>query len=69
MLICIKEKTRKVAPVRHRYPAWWLLLVDYIGYGADPEDEVRLRELLQGDHGWDRVILVNLHQPTRAFAL
>lgn len=68
-LICIEEKTKKVAPVRHRYPAWWLLLVDYIGYGVDPEDEESMRQLLRGDHGWDRIVLVDPHNPTRAFSI
>lgn len=26
--ICIEEKTRKVARVRHKYPEWWLMLID-----------------------------------------
>ena len=27
------EKTKRIAHVRERYPHWWLMLVDRIGYG------------------------------------
>jgi hypothetical protein len=58
--ICVAEKTRKVARVRHKYPEWWLLLVDRIGYGVlDSEEFGRLRQLAQLDHDWDKILLVN----------
>jgi hypothetical protein len=57
--ICVEEKTGKVARVRHKYPVWWLVLVDRIGYGLNSSDAERLRQLLQLDHSWDKIILIN----------
>jgi hypothetical protein len=57
--LCIDEKTDKVARVRHRYPEWWLILVDRIGYGVDDCDIKLYREQLAIEHGWDKVILLN----------
>jgi hypothetical protein len=57
--ICIDEKSKKVAKVRHRYPEWWLLLLDYIGYGLDDDDCQKLRNLFELDGEWDKIILVN----------
>lgn len=39
--LCIAEKTAKVAAYRARYPEWWLLLVDQIGYGLVSEETPR----------------------------
>src|ERR1035437_2800358 len=36
--LCIEEKTLKIARVRAKYPEWWLILVDRIGYGVDDCD-------------------------------
>lgn len=49
--ICVEEKTGKIAKVRAKYPEWWLVLIDRIGYGE--------RESLNVIHDWDKVILVN----------
>lgn len=57
--ICIEEKSRKVAKVRHKYQQWWLVLVDYIGYGLTESDREQLRELTKAKGPWDKVILVN----------
>jgi hypothetical protein len=57
--ICVAEKTRKMAPVRHKYPEWWLALVDRIGFGNTSSDVERLRQLLELNHSWDKIILIN----------
>jgi hypothetical protein len=67
--ICIEEKSRKVAPVRHKYGTWWLVLIDQIGYGLSERDRESLREAALDKRGWDRVILVNPLNPTSAFEL
>jgi hypothetical protein len=41
--------------MRAKYPEWWLILIDHIGYGA--------REPIHVDHDWDKVILVNPLNP------
>lgn len=58
--LCITEKTQKVASVRYKYPEWWLLFLDHIGYGGD-RDELRALEI---PHSWDRVVLVSPIDPT-----
>jgi len=68
--ICISEKTNKVARVRSKYPEWWLVLVDHIGYGMlDESDREQLRELARIEHNWDKIILVNPLNSADAFEL
>lgn len=65
--ICIEEKTRKIARVRHKYPEWWLVLVDRIGYGVDACDQELYREHLKIKHDWDKVIILSPLDPGSAF--
>ena len=67
--ICITEKTKKVSRVRSKHPEWWLVLVDEIGYGLDEFDREQLRQLVQLDHSWNKIILVNPLDQRRAFEL
>ena len=67
--LCIEEKARKIAPYRHRYPEWWLVLVDRIGYGVDACDEQLFREHLKFEHNWDKIVLVNPLNPRFIFEL
>jgi hypothetical protein len=46
----IREKTLKVAPYRTRYPEWWLVLVDYIGYGLDAFDQQLFHDQIKIAH-------------------
>jgi len=65
--MCVDEKTRKIARVRHRYPEWWLIFVDHIGFGVDACDQQLFREHLGIDHNFDRVILLSPLDVTCAF--
>jgi hypothetical protein len=66
--ICIAEKSLKVSKVRSRYSEWWLALDDRIGYGVlDERDRGRLRELIQLDNQWSKIILVNPLSPVSGF--
>jgi hypothetical protein len=67
--ICIEDKNRKISKVRHKYPEWWLALVDHTGLGADEYDYNELRELIQIDNKWDRIMVVNPSNPTQCFDL
>ena len=67
--LCIEEKTRKIAPYRHRYSKWWLVLVDRIGYGVEACDEQLYREHLKFEHNWDKIVLVNPLNPRFIFEL
>jgi len=65
--LCIAEKTRKIARVRHKYPEWWLVLVDLVGYGVDECDRELYSEHLEIDHDFGKVILLSPLDPRRAF--
>jgi hypothetical protein len=67
--LCIEEKTLKIAPFRHKYREWWLVLIDRIGYGVPDCDRDLFREHLRLEHGWDRIVLVNPLNPRSAFEL
>jgi len=67
--ICIDEKTKKIERVRVKYEQWWLILIDYIGYGVEDCDHKLYREQLGIDHNWDKVILLNPMNTCSAFEL
>lgn len=68
--ICIDEKSRKVARFLDRYPEWWLVLEDRIGYGVlDESDQHDLRELISVDDPWCKIVLVNPLNPAMGFEL
>jgi len=67
--LCIEEKTLKIAPVRHKYPEWWLILVDRIGYGVDDCDRQLFHKHLGIRHSWDKVILLNPLNERSAFEI
>jgi hypothetical protein len=57
--ICVREKSRKTAPLRHKYPEWWLVLLDYVSWGQDDYAGPDMRRFLTLEHDWDRVVLVD----------
>lgn len=67
--ICIEEKSVKVAPHRHRYREWWLVLVDCIDGHLDPHEEGELKSCVRVPPAWDRVIIVSRRDPTRSLEL
>lgn len=60
---CIEEKTAKVAGHRHKYPEWWLVLVDCVALAFDDDDYARFQAETQIEHGWDRVLLISPKEP------
>ena len=65
--MCIQEKTKKVQAFRAKYPVWWLVFVDHIGFPLGEEDRDVFSERVQVNHDWDRVVLVDPHDYTRTF--
>jgi len=59
--ICVKKKTEKITEIRVKYPEWWLILVDHIGFGQMESLDVR--------HDWDRVILINPLKPEEGYEI
>lgn len=65
---CVAEKTTKIANHRKRYPEWWLVLADQIGYGLDAfEQELFLDQAAIAPGGFDKIILLDPRDATRAF--
>jgi hypothetical protein len=55
---CIEEKSQKIAAYADRYEHWWLLLVDFLGWGLDGRDESELRAGIITLGRFDRVIVI-----------
>jgi hypothetical protein len=66
---CVQEKTAKIALVRKKYPEWWLVLPDLIGYGFDAFDKDQLKEQLKFPHTWNKIILLDPNNPCNALVL
>lgn len=64
---CVDEKAKKIAARRQKYPHWWLILVDHIGYALDEEEREMFRDEVVVHHDWDRIILVDPRDHTRYF--
>ncbi len=65
---CIAEKTAKIASYRAKYPEWWLVLPDHIGYGLDDfEQELFFDQVNVQPGGFDKIILLDPRDATRAF--
>jgi len=56
--IIIKEKALKIQPYLKKYSEWWLLVVDYIGFGLDNLDINQLRSLSLETHPFKKVIIL-----------
>jgi hypothetical protein len=67
--LCVEEKTRKIASHRHKYPTWWLVFIDLIGWGLDELDRSHLQEHWRMEHDWNKIILLDPSNATSAFEL
>jgi hypothetical protein len=55
---CINEKSQKIAPYEERYEIWWLLLIDFMGWGIDASEESELRSGIPSLGWFNRVIVI-----------
>ena len=67
--IVLEEKSKKISKLKHKYNEWWLILVDYIGYGLCERDIEQLRELPKVTNGWDKVVLISPQENGRGFEI
>jgi hypothetical protein len=65
----IKEKEHKIQPYRARYKTWWLLLIDYIGYGLTEADLKELKKLPFDKHIFKKIIFVSPINPEQGAIL
>ncbi len=56
LTVYVNDKTNKVRTHRAKYPTWWLILVDYIGYARDGVD---VRSHFKRPAEWDRLVLLS----------
>lgn len=57
--IVIKEKEPKIYPCRDQFSEFWLVLVDYIGYGISVDDLEQLRAMPKIESNWNKVIVIS----------
>ena len=67
--LCLQSKTQKIAAHRSKYAEWWLVLVDHIAHGLGNEECRLLAEQPPIPHNWDRVVILDSADVTRAFVL
>jgi hypothetical protein len=68
--ICVRQKTMKIANRRSKYPEWWFVLVDHIGYDARNKSDWRqIRDEVPLPNDWKKIIVVNPQNHTCAFEL
>jgi hypothetical protein len=57
--LCVRETSEKTGPHRHRYPVWWLVLVDRITYGLSDREREEFVAGFNFEHDWDKIVIVN----------
>jgi len=58
MILAISEKGKKIEKYYSRYPTWWLILVDYIGYGISDQEAEQIRRNFDIETTFHKVILI-----------
>lgn len=67
--ISLKEKNEKIRNFKDKYSEWWLLLVDHIAFGYDEEDSSEIKRLLDIDHNWNRLIMLDAADHTKFYEI
>lgn len=67
--IIIKEKENKIDQYFFRYKKWWLLLIDYIGYGLNELEIQQLKDLGLECNKFEKVIFIPPLNPSEGKAL
>jgi hypothetical protein len=56
--IIVEEKTIKIEPYQKKYSEWWLLLIDYMGFGLDHHDIMQLKSLDIENRSFKKIIIL-----------
>ncbi len=63
--LIIKEKETKVSGFKHKYPEWWLAVVDTIGNGMDDLDLRQFNDRPKIKYDFERILLVSPLDPKK----
>lgn len=65
--ICMDQKAKKVAAIRHKYTKWWLALTDSMAIGMSVCEIDILKRQLGPTNDWDQIIIVDPSDIERSF--
>jgi hypothetical protein len=57
--IIINEKERKIEKFKNLYEDWWLVLVDFIGYGMDTSEIKKVKEGINENNSFKKIIFIS----------
>lgn len=64
--LCIVEKAGNITRSKYKDKEWWLILIDRTGLVFDEEDYNGVREMMSLRYAFERIILINPRDHTRA---
>lgn len=65
---CIAQKSLKIKAFRAKYPEWWLILPDHIGYSLyDLDQRILLEKSIKNPGAFDQIMLLDPLKTNRAF--
>ena len=67
--IVIDEKTEKISRVRHKYPEWWLVLLDHIGFSLSDIEREIFEGQIESKNNWDKIVLLDPRDGERAYEI
>ncbi len=62
--LIISEKENKIKTIKHKYPEWWLALVNSVSFELDNLDIKQLYELPKLEHKFDKIIIISADDAT-----
>lgn len=65
----IQEKESKIEPYFNEYKSWWLILVDFIGYGMSEIDKEQLNNAHFTSNLFEKVFIINPTNPKHGFEI
>jgi hypothetical protein len=64
LILIIKEKENKITPFYGEFKSWWLVLIDFIGYGFDSNELTALKRIT-GISKFERIYFISPVDPTK----
>jgi len=67
--LIIEEKHEKIKPFKSEYKKWWLILIDYVGYGIRENEIEGFRSNIDFDLRFNKVFIIPPLNPTQGIEL